>query len=172
MKTTYVLGLALVAIFAVGVLSAASASALTFLLAEWLENGSPVTATLLFETPETVLFDEELDGIPIHIVCSVILDGFIGPNGAAEITEILNLSGEPISLVGLTGTADTCTNEDNCAEPLFWETELPRLTLLELMEDGTETFFSDLITSEKTGGQVGYEFECMSLGISDTCTVT
>jgi hypothetical protein len=40
------------------------------------------------------------------------------------------------------------------------------------MEDGTETFFVDLIVSEKSGGKVAFEYECMSLGLADTCSVT
>jgi len=166
------LGLALVAVCAVGVLSAAGASAVTFLLAEWLENGISVTATLLAEITGELALTETLLGNKIDALCSGSLDGFVGPDGADEITELLNLSGGSISLTGLSGTALECTNSGSCGEPLAWAIELPWLTLLVLMEDGTETFFADLLVSEKTGGSVGYEVECMSLGIADTCKVT
>ncbi|HXP99734.1 MAG TPA: hypothetical protein VN845_06685, partial [Solirubrobacteraceae bacterium] len=172
MKKFYVLGLALVAVCAVGVMSAAGASAVTFLLAEWLEGGSGITATLLTEIKGELALTETLDGIKINELCSGIFAGFIGPNGADEITEILNLEGGAISLTSLSGTALSCTNSENCGEPLFWYLELPWLTLLVLMEDGTETFFADLLVNEKSGGSVGYEVECMSLGIADTCKVT
>ncbi|HXP99471.1 MAG TPA: hypothetical protein VN845_05320 [Solirubrobacteraceae bacterium] len=172
MKKFYVLGLALVAVCAVGVMSAAGASADVFLLAEWLESGSGITATLLVEITGELALTETLDGIKINALCSGILDGFIGPDGADEITELLNLAGEAISLTGLSGVALTCTNSANCGEPLAWALELPWLTLLVLLEEGDEVFFADLLVNEKAGGSVGYEVECMSLGISDTCKVT
>ena len=172
MRKFHVLGLALVAVCAFGVLSAAGALALTFLLAEWLSSGNPITTTLLSETTGELAFTETLDGIAINALCSGILDGFVGPNGADEITEALTLAGAAVSLTGLTGTAITCTNSANCGEPLFWYLNLPWLSLLVLMEDGTETFFADLRTSEKTSGTVAFEYECMSLGIADACSVT
>ena len=172
MRKFHVLGLALVAVCAFGVLSAAGASALTFLLAEWLSSGNPITTTLLSETTGELAFAETLDGIAINALCSGILDGFVGPNGADEITEALTLAKETISPTGLTGLAISCTNSLNCGEPLFWYLNLPWLSLLVLMEDGTETFFADLLVSEKTGGTVAYEIECMSLGIADACSVT
>jgi hypothetical protein len=90
MRKFYGLGLAMVAVCAIGVLSAASASAITFLLAEWLSSGSSITATLLTETTGgEVAFTETLDGIKIDILCSGIFDGSIGPNGADEIEEPL-----------------------------------------------------------------------------------
>jgi hypothetical protein len=39
------------------------------------------------------------------------------------------------------------------------------------MEDGDETFFADLFTSGGKGN-VGYEIECMSIDLSDSCTVS
>lgn len=172
MKRFHVLSLALVAVCAVGVLSAAGASAaVTFLLAEWLENNAGLTATLLAKTTGELLIAETLDGIKIDLLCSWIYVGDVGPNGADDITELLTLSegavGEPLVGAGL-----TCTNDENCAEALAWAEELPWLTLLVLMEDGTETFFADLFSSEKAGGMVAFEFECMSLGLSDLCSMT
>ncbi len=171
MKRFHVLTLALVAVCAVGVLSAAGASAVTFLLAEWLEGNAGLTATLLAKITGELLLAETLDGIKIDALCSGIFVGDVGPNGADDMTELLTLgevaAGEPLVGAGL-----TCTNDENCAEALAWAEELPWLTLLVLMEDGTETFFADLLTSEKTGGTVAYEVECMSLGLSDLCSVT
>jgi len=171
MRKFHVLGLALVAVCAFGVLSAAGASAVTFLLAEWLEGGVGLTATLLAEIKGELALSETLDGININALCSGILDGNIGPNGADEITELLNLAAGSISLTALTGTALECLNTENCAEALAWAQGLPWLTLLVLMEDGSETFFADLLTPEKAGGEVAYEVECMSLGLSDLCAV-
>ncbi len=166
----FVLGLALTAVCLVTVLSADSASAVTFLLAEWLESGSPVTATLLAEVTGELSFSETLDGIHINNLCSGIFDGFIGPDGAGEITEALTLAGVAAGSP-LSGAGVACTNSENCGEPLFWYEELPWLTLLVLIEDGTETFFAYLVVNEKSGGRVSFEVECMSLGITDACAV-
>jgi hypothetical protein len=172
MRKFLLLGLVLGAVCAFGILSVAGASALTFLLAEWLESGKGITATLLAEIPDELAFTETLDGIKIDVLCSAILDGFVGPDGAAEITETLNLGGEAISLIGLTGTAIACTNSENCGEPLAWGLDLPWLSLYVLMEDGIQTFFDDLTVSQTTGEEVAYEIECMSLGLADTCSVS
>jgi len=165
------LTLALVAVCAVGVLSAAGASAVTFLLAEWLENNAGLTATLLAKITGELELKETLDGIKINALCSGIFVGDVGPNGADDITELLSLTegaaGEPLVGAGL-----TCANDENCAEGLAWAEGLPWLTLLVLMEEGSEVFFADLLTSEKAGGVVAYEVECMSLGLSDLCEVT
>jgi len=173
MRKFHVLGLALVAVCAMGVLSA-SASALTFLLAEWLENGNRLTETLLAEISGELTLKETITilGVKTEIeaLCSGILDGDIGEDGADDITELLNLKEEAISLTGLSGLAISCTNTKNCGEPLAWALNLPWLTLLVLMEDGTETFFADLLTN--AGKNVGYEVECMTQGISDSCLVT
>src|ERR1700728_3852542 len=169
MKKFYVLGLTLAAVCAIGVISAVSASALTFLLAEWLESGTGITATLLAEGAGEIGLGETLDGVHIDVLCSGVGVGFIGPDGTDEITEGLSLSGEKISSVGLTGSALTCTNSGDCGVPLVWSVGLPWLSVLVLMEDGTEAFFADLTTGTK-GSTPGYEVECMSLGIADTCT--
>jgi hypothetical protein len=173
MKKFHILGVALIAVFAVGVLSAATASALTFLLAEWLENGSGITATLLAEIAGELLLQEKVLFLGVEIVidalCSGILDGFIGPDGASDITELLNLKEEAINLTALVELGLECVNDENCAEPLAWAVNLPWLDLLELMEDGTETFFIDLLAGT-TNGNVGYYVDCMGSGLTDTCT--
>jgi hypothetical protein len=172
MRKFHILGAALIAVFAIGVLSAATASALTFLLAEWLENGSGITATLLAEIEGELLLLEKVTFLGVTItldaLCSGILDGFIGPDGASDITELLNLAGEAINLTALVELGLECTDDESCAEPLAWAVNLPWLDLLVLMEDGSETFFADLLTNSTSN--VGYYVDCMGSGLTDTCT--
>jgi hypothetical protein len=170
MRKFHVLGLALIALFAIGVVSAAAASAVTFLLAEWLEAGGPITATLLAETPGEVSVSETVLGIKINALCSGIGVGDIGPDGAADGTELLNLEGGAISPTGLTGTALSCANTENCGEPLAWAINLPWLGQVVLMEVGTESFFAGLVMADGKGNP-GYEIECMSSGLADTCEI-
>jgi len=175
MKKFQLVGAALVAVFVLGALTAGSASALTFLLAEWLEGGGGLTTTKLGDIEGELLLAETLTilGVKVKIdaLCSGIFDGEFGPNGADEITELLTL--EPSSLVSGTALVEpglACTNTENCPEPLAWATELPWLTLLVLMEDSGESFFADLLT--KPGGKVGYYVICMGSSASDSCTTT
>jgi hypothetical protein len=171
MKKLHVLGVALAALFAFGALTAASASAVTFLLAEWLKAGVGITTTELVDSESGeggVLLEETILGIKIAAVCSGIFDGSIGPNGADEITELLTL---PVStLVSSTALVEPgllCEPEQNCPEPLVWLDNLPWLTLAELMEDEGQSFFVDLIMSSGVGDP-GYYVDCMN-GTHDLC---
>ncbi len=173
MKRIQILGAALVAVFAFGVLVAASASAVTFLLAEWLVGGVAVTTELLVETSGELLLEDT--NVPLlgkaMVLCSGIFDGLVQPNSLDWVTEVLTLSGTSVSSTPLSGTALTCTNQENCEEPLVWAIGLPYETEVELMED-SGTFFADLLLAKGTGGEVGYEIECMKSvigAITDEC---
>jgi len=164
------------AVVVLGMLVGASvSSALTFLLAEWLEGGTRLTTTKLADGEGELLMEETLTilgvKVRIDVLCSGIGDGEIGPDGAGEVTELLTL--EPSTAVSGTALVEPallCTNTENCAEPLVWAIELPWLTVLMLMEDGTESFFVDLAT--KPGGSMGYYFDCMGSNATDTCKST
>jgi len=169
MKKLHLLGVALVAVFAFAALTAASASAVTFLLAEWLVGGLPITAELNVEATGELELEEAILGIPIAVLCSGILDGTIGPNGLDKISELLSLAGGGISLTGLAAPALSCTNVTGCTTPEVWAVNLPWESLLVLMEEGTEVFFADLLSSSGVGNP-GWEVLCGS-GTSDTCTV-
>ena len=149
MKRNHVLGVALLAVFAFGVLTA-SASAVTFLLALWLFNGANVTSLLLIEsTGELELVDKNAGklGITSRILCSGTFDGWVGPESLDENSELLNLSGEAISSTALTGKFLVCADTENCEKPEFWADGLPGETETELMLDGAEEFFTDLLFS-------------------------
>ncbi len=174
MKHLRLLGVALFAIFAFGAVSAVTASAVEFLLAEWLVSGSPVTSTLLVDTEGELTLSETIPiiNVKISVLCSGVFDGTIGPTGEDTITELLTLTtGTLVNSTPLVEPGLLCTNTENCPEPLAWADNLPWNTLLELMVDGTETFFIDLLF--KTGGQVGYHLICMgSSGLEDLCSQT
>jgi hypothetical protein len=167
MKKLHLLG---VSVFAFAALTAASASAVTFLLAEWLVGGLPITAELNTEATGELELEETILGLKIVTLCSEILDGTIGPNGLDAVSEVLSLTGVAISLTALSGTALECTNDQNCPEPLVWAVHLPWESTVELMEEGTEVFFADLLRSSGAGNP-GWYVECMGTGTTDECTV-
>lgn len=124
---------------------ASTASALTFLLAEWLEAGATIgLAQLVEEEGELNSINLNAGGLEIgvELLCSVILYGTVGPASEDSITSLLNLIGAEISGVPLVGLALECTNTRDCTEQLVWAEGLPWRTELELMEDGTEVLFA------------------------------
>jgi hypothetical protein len=167
-KKFQLVGVALVAVFAVlGMAVALASAAPVFLLAEWLINGVAIAAGTTHPTDSEgseILFEETILGIKIDVLCSEIFDGTVGANGADMITELLALAGG--AAISLTN-ALLCTNSANCPEPLVVWINLPYKTTLELMEE-EGNFFADLF--EGTGGAPGFEFECMGSGASDTCS--
>jgi hypothetical protein len=168
-------GVAVLAMLVLGTMALAStASATTFLLAEWLENGVGIAETILVETTGALLLENEKGPIvgKMAVECSGITVGDIGPDGADDFTEVLNLSKEAISSTPLSGTALSCTDETSCESGKVWPVGLPWLTLLELWEQGSESGFVDLLTSQKAGGTVGWYVECTVLGVKsdEECT--
>jgi len=173
------MGVTLFALLAFGVLTVASASAaVTFLLAEWLVGGNGISTELLTEaTGELLLEDTALKS---KLLCSGILDGWVGPNSLDYISEVLSLSAGPIATTMLPiGTPPRlkCEIQEGCtatfaaevvAINLGWETEV------ELMEDGGSTFFVILFTSNNGSLSVGWTAECTIAGVraEDACTVT
>jgi hypothetical protein len=154
---------ALLMMCAISVVAASAASAVTFLLAEWLAAGAAITtAQATDQEGELELEDSKVLGLKVVILCSGILDGTVSGNGTDEITKLLSLAGvdagEP-----LVGPGVTCTNTANCGgTPLVWAKKLPWKTAAELMIDGPETFFVDLIINSD------FEYECTILGTKVT----
>jgi hypothetical protein len=169
MKKYQILGLALVAVFALSALVASTAGAVEFLLAEWLSAGAKIT------TAQATEAEGELElhstnggdfGVSSKLLCSGIFLGTAGPVSEDTVTTLLNLKLEEISKTELSGAGLSCTSQENCTEPLVWADELPWKTELELMVDGSETFFVDLLL------KAGYYVECLILGvtINELCT--
>ncbi len=177
MKKIRLLGIVLVSMCALCAVAASQASAVTFLLAEWLVNGSAITAELETTGSAEVLLEDT--NVPLlgkaAVLCSWIEHITIGFSIWRGIyIEILFLNGTAVSTTPLTGTALTCTNQTNCEEPLVWAVNLNWETELELMED-SGTFFANLILAHAGGGNPGWEIECMKTivgAVTDECTAS
>jgi hypothetical protein len=179
MKKFQLLGVALVAVFAFGVVLAAQASAaVTFLLAEWLANGTALAegAQLGTETVGTILLEDTKTLLGASAVeCSGILLGTAGFDGLGVVSEVLSLALAAISSTPLSGTALECTELKVCEEALVWPLHLPWSTLVELMEDTGGPFFVVLLEEgESKAGTPGWEVECMKTITKpvDECTAT
>jgi hypothetical protein len=172
-------GVALLAVLALSALAMASSAsaAPTYLLAEWLDNSIALISTMLGEAVGTLLFEDlevmAIGKLAAAVVCSLILEGDYGVNGADDFTEDLSLEDVEIGLVALVGKPLLCTKETLCEDAEGWAVNLPWLTLLELWEEGAQSGFVDLISSNGNGNP-GMYIECMVLGVKtqDECTAT
>ena len=166
-------GVAVLAVLALSAMALAStASATTFLLAEFLENNIGITETMLVETTGELLMENEKGPVgKAAIECSDILVGDIGPDGAEDVTEVLNLS-KGLMARSVNWKSLSCTDETGCESSKAWPVGLPWLSLLELWEQGSESGFVTLLTSQ-SGGNVGWYVECTVLGIkgAEECTI-
>lgn len=176
MRKFHVLGMALIAVFALSVVVAESASAtVVFLLAEWLVNGAAVTSALPTKAEGELLLENTKAPIvgKAMVLCSGILDGTVGPNGEDEVIELLNLTGTAISLTALSGTSLSCADQENCESSKVWAANLPWKTELNLIEINGVSFFGILFL-KKAGvtGSPGWYVECTVLGVkaSEECT--
>ena len=169
-------GVALIAVFAFSAMAVASVSsaAIVTLLAEWLLGAKAVEATLSVETVGELLLEDKKAtlGIKAALLCSGILDGTIGPNGADEITELLTLAKVAVSKTALSGTALLCSGQEGCntgtENDEVWAVNLPWKTTLELVEETGFTGFADLINPNTAGGTVGWYVQCATaLGTAD-----
>ena len=171
MRKFYVLGLALLAVFAVGTMMVSSASAETTTV--WLVSGALTAVQVGADMEGTLLLSllSSLLGELAHIQCSGIFDGFVGPDAEDEVTKILNLAGEEISgTLGQLGwdcevlpTPLICT-KDQAGEPLFlatlWPDNLPWSTLIVLMATGEEEFLDLIGLVNGNNKEPGFDFEC------------
>jgi hypothetical protein len=169
--------LAMVAFSAIALVSSATA-AITYLLAEWLNNGIGLTSTVLAEAATEVLLEDEKVpaalGAAVSINCRGIADGDLGPDGANDFTEMLTTGGGTISSTALSGTPLSCTKEELCEESKIWPVDLPWLSVLELWEEGTLSGFVVLITAPTGKKMVGWYMECTILGVKseDECAAS
>src|ERR1700684_197523 len=168
MKKLNILGVVLIAVFAMSMVVVATASAVEFLLALWLVGGVNVAANLATDGEGELLLEDELTLLgKVFVLCSGILDGTVGPESKDEVTKLLTLGTlhTEIPTTVLTEPGMACTDQSGglCPEPLFWAEKLPWDTEAELMIDGPETFFVDLILAG------AYYIICMGNGIEDLC---
>jgi hypothetical protein len=140
-----------------------------FLLASWLEGGATVTANLPVQSEgELELVSLKAGGLSIiaRMLCSVILDGWVGPASSGFISELLTLAGVLIPLTVLEKEGLLCTNIENCTEPEVWASKLGWETEIELLEMlGVGSIFVTLILN------AGWYIQCLNLGVTsfETC---
>lgn len=180
MKGTCVAGFALAAVCAFCAIVVTSA----FAADEWLADGAPITAALSAETPiELALIALEKAGGAFveEILCSLIMDGTVGPGAEGVIEDILSLTGETIGELEMANEKPlSCTVTSNNAMDLsacklntlveVWldnlnlELVLTWKTQIELM--GAEPLFLNHLFGGGAGKEVGYEFKCeINLGV-------
>jgi hypothetical protein len=159
---------ALLAVVCGSMLAAApSASAVEFLLALWLDNGEPIDSIIPVQFEIEELIENRNAGgvgIIVHVTCSHILDGWVGPESLSHTSEVLSLGGKEVPATPLSGTALLCENVQNCSEPEVWQVKVGDMEV-ESMVDGTETFFVDLAAN------TGWYIQCTILGVktAETC---
>jgi hypothetical protein len=171
MKRIHLLTTTIAMAFVASAMVATAAMAVpTFLLAEWLLKGNPVTTALATESTGELLLEDKASGV--GVLCSGTLNGTVEANSLDKITAVHNLAGAAISTTPLTGTALECSEEiGTCPKPLAWPVGLPWESEAELMEEEAKVFFADLLLH--AGTTIGWEVECMSIiPVSDTCTST
>ena len=91
MRKIHILALALVAMFALGTLAAASASAaLTFETALWLKSGNDITAAELVNAEGELKFEEV--NTKATFTCSGLFEGTVEANGEDLVTMVYSLA--------------------------------------------------------------------------------
>ncbi len=161
MKRFQILGCTLIAVFAFGVISAASASAET---AFWLEDGVAITALESTVTKGTVFLTNLALGSEVTVKCVGEFVGSVGANGEDEITEVISngkksgtpLTGEDILCEVTVG--GLCTLKSDAE---VWPVQLPWHTHLLLVAPiGTNKVeYLDILLAE-TNKIPGYEVKC------------
>jgi hypothetical protein len=173
MKRFQLVSIMLFALLGFGVLTAASASAATFLLAEWLDGGAAIGSELLTELEGSLLLEDTV--LKAAVLCTGDLDGWVGSNSLGWVSEVLTVLGEEVNTTPLDASGLKCTAQAGCAaspSPMVWAVNLGWETEVELMED-SGTFFADLILRHSGGSNPGWEVECSILDVlSDDICVT
>jgi hypothetical protein len=173
MRKLYVVGLALVAVFAFSSVMVTSASAEIPLLAEWLLNGNPVTGTTGVSWGDEILIEDTKVPIigSVGVECRLVADGWIDANGLDFVSEVLTAANVSVS-ANLVGTGLLCSSHSGCetatvASPIeVWPIVVDFPTLLYLME------FGGLILDAVF--DAGYQILCLVIGamVEDECKAT
>ena len=182
MRKIQIIGLAFAAVFAFSMVSASGASAFTlwdecmattngtFNSADCNVAGSPkewefleiTTLTATDSLPANITLIN-LGLLTVKILCEGSVDGSVGLNGEDQVTEILNLAGEPI-----TSTKPvTCTNIENCSGTITaYPVNLPWST--QLVNAAGEDAEGNLLGPHTGGENPGWHAACGST--TNQCT--
>lgn len=138
MRRIHLLCIALLSVCVVGVLSP-SAFALTFVLGEWLKNGAAITKAESAVVEGEFRFENVLN--LAAILCSILLEGSVSPDGEGEMTKAFTLTGGEVKELDATGATSglACIGIEGhtCeAGSSAWPVHLPFKSLLDL--DATE----------------------------------
>jgi hypothetical protein len=160
-KKIQMLGVALVAMFAFSALVASVAFAEPTLLAEWLIGGQSVLTLTLAKYTFSALLSDTSNGS--DVVCSWVYDGSVGPNGEAEVTEVLTLAGTVVTLTAPLKCESAAVCEKSTTDVEVIPENLPWHLLLVLMESNGK-FLEIWIGFANT-------IDCLVLGlkITDEC---
>ncbi len=176
MRKIHIIGVAFAAVFALSMVGASSASALSlwdqctktapvleFTESNCVTKGSP--ATFGWEEIKTLLVVDSLlttvtfTSGPVTIKCEGSVDGSVGPGAEGEVTEVLSNLGELVT----SAKPVTCTtNGGVCgASATAFPVNLPWNTLLEATEG--------MLFPGSKGGNAGWHVKCTS-GLENECT--
>jgi len=158
MRKIQIVGLALVAVFALSAIAASTAFGATYL---WLVGAKHIEGTeeIPSEAEGELLLLELFTGL--EVLCSGFFDGALLPNGLDVISEVLNL--EKLLVAGSLTNADLliCEEHKVCQGTMEIDVEainLPWSTQLMLVG----TVLVNLITAT-TNGNPGYHVKCLTL---------
>ncbi len=161
MLRVQMIGVALVAVFAMSAVAATGASA-----HEWLLGGKPITAAKTIMSKGTLeLTDDAATGGAVAVSCAGFDTGTVGP-GAADL--ISKVTAEELG----TNNSITCTfvKKGACEGTTAKAVALALPWKTEIYSEGTET--RDMITSDGAGSP-GWGVTCKTLlgSMEDKCTV-
>jgi hypothetical protein len=112
MKRLHVVTLAFTAVIVLGVIAAATASAETTLLAEWLIKGLAVATLTSVSSTGKILYEDIKLGAAVE--CEGTGTGFVGANGEGEEAEFLNPKGEAVTLAKPETLTTGCKIDKGC----------------------------------------------------------
>jgi hypothetical protein len=164
MRKIQLMGIAVVAVFALSAFAASSALA-AFSAAEWLEGnpGKVIAAAKVAETKGGLTLENVKE--KASILCTGAFDGTVGPGSADEVTKVLTSAGVEVpELDETTATGGIkCTGVKTCeTESEVWPQHLPWKSEVQT-ELAAKTFF-DLVLKNAKGVVPGYTILCLALG--------
>jgi hypothetical protein len=164
------------AVSAMTLASTASAQP-TYTAAVWFRGGVEVTTDLTAAESGELLLEDTEGGptkLKVSVLCSGIIDGFVGDAGFDEDTELLTLGGESISVTPLSGKSLSCARENLCESSKVWLVNLPWRSELLKWKEGANEGFVDLYLPGGSGRAIGWYTECTIVGVkaTDECTTT
>jgi hypothetical protein len=166
MRKTQPLGIMFIAVCILGLLTAASAFALEFAPAEWLESGRSVGGFTQTDTEFEILFENS--SIGAAILCGGFSEGGVATKGEDDVARILNLAGNEVKQLDEAGATEglPCTSVKTCESSgaEVWPTTLP--FLLELMLDTEDSKFYNLVKLNGSEQLPTYFILCLVLGLS------